>query len=138
MYAAARPIQFQRIERGTVMASRAELAARAGDDATAGPLADSARALWDGALPAGDARWSALARVEALSMRDRQQPAAAVARLSAALDTLRAKQHPDLYAYRRTQATLADVFDRWGQPDSAAAHRALSRPGAPLATARAR
>jgi eukaryotic-like serine/threonine-protein kinase len=134
MYAATRPMQVQRMGRGTVMASRAELAARAGDDARAAPLADSARALWDGALPAGDARWSALARVEGLLMRDRRQPAAAVARLSALLDTLWSRQHPDLYAYRRTQATLADVFDRWGQPDSAAAHRALSRPGA---TARA-
>jgi hypothetical protein len=31
---------------------------------------------------------------------------------------------------------LADVFDRWGEADSSAAHRALSRPGAALARAR--
>jgi serine/threonine protein kinase len=132
MLASTQPIQFQRIGRGTVLASRSELAARAGDDARAAPLADSARALWKGMLPPGDARWSALARVEALLLRDRRQPEAAVARLAAMLDTLRSKPHPNLYTYRRTEATLADVFDRWGQPDSAAAHRALSRPGAPL------
>jgi serine/threonine protein kinase len=138
MLAATHPIQFQRIGRGTVLASRAELAARAGDDAKAAPLADSARALWKETLPPGDARWSALARVEALILRDRRQPEAAVARLVAMLDTLRSKPHPNLYTYRRTEATLADVFDRWGQPDSAAAHRALSRPGAPLRIALAR
>jgi hypothetical protein len=132
MLAATQPIQFRRIGRGTVLASRAELAARAGDDAKAAPLADSARALWKETLPAGDARWSALARVEALLLRDRRQPEAAVARLTAMLDTLRSKPHPNLYTYRRTEATLADVFDRWGEADSAAAHRALSRPGAPL------
>ena len=42
------------------------------------------------------------------------------------------RPHPNLYTYRRTEVVLADVFDRWGQPDSAAAHRALARPGAPL------
>ncbi|MDQ2768424.1 MAG: hypothetical protein M3Y30_14880, partial [Gemmatimonadota bacterium] len=72
------------------------------------------------------------ARVEALLLRDHHQPAAAVARLVAMLDTLRSKPHPNLYTYRRTEAVLADVFDRWGQPDSATAHRALARPGAPL------
>jgi serine/threonine protein kinase len=136
MLAGAEPVQFQRIGRGTVMASRAELAARTGDDVTAAPLADSARALWDDVLPLGDSRWLALGRVDALLLRDRRQPAAAVARLSAMLDTLRSKLHPDLYTYRRTEATLADVFDRWGEADSSAAHRALSRPGAPLARAR--
>jgi serine/threonine protein kinase len=135
MLASTRPIQFQRIARGTVLANRSELAARAGDDSTAAPLADSARALWKDALPSGDPRWSALARVEALLLRDRRQPEAAVARLAAMLDTLRSKPHPNLYTYRRTEATLADVFDRWDQPDSAAAHRALSRPGAPLGVA---
>jgi hypothetical protein len=135
MLGSAEPIQFQRIQRGAVLASRAELAARAGDDATAAPLADSARALWHGNLPPGDGRWAGLARVEALLLRDRHQPAAAVARLAAMLDTLRSQPHPNLYAYRRTHATLADVFDRWGQPDSAAAHRALARPGAPLTVA---
>jgi hypothetical protein len=87
-------------------------------------------------LPRGDSRWLALGRVDALLLRDRRQPAAAVARLSAMLDTLRSKLHPDLYTYRRTEATLADVFDRWGEADSSAAHRALSRPGAALARAR--
>jgi len=133
MLAAAEPIQFQRIGRGTVMANRAELAARAGVDAKAAPLADSARALWKGALPPEDSRWSALGRVDALLLRDRRQPAAAVARLTALLDTLRRAPHPNLYTYRRTEATLADVFDRSGQADSAAAHRAFSHPGAPLA-----
>jgi eukaryotic-like serine/threonine-protein kinase len=132
MMAAAQPLQFQRIGRGTVMANRAELAARAGDDAKAIPLANSARTLWNGTLPPGDVRWSALARVDALVLRDRRQPALAVARLRALLDTLRSVPHPDLYTYRRTEATLADVFDRWGQADSAAAHRALSRAATPL------
>ena len=132
LYASVLPMQYQRVGRGTMLANRAELAARAGDDVKAGPLADSARAMWKGALPPGDARWAALARVDALLLRDHHQPAAAVARLVAMLDTLRSTPHPNLYAYRRTEATLADVFDRWGQPDSAAAHRALARPGAPL------
>jgi len=87
-------------------------------------------------LPPGDARWSALGRVRALLLRDRGQPAAAVAYLTALLDTLRSTSHPNFYTYRRTEATLADVFDRWGQPDSAAAYRALARAGAPLTTAR--
>ncbi|MBA2685099.1 MAG: protein kinase [Gemmatimonadaceae bacterium] len=126
------PIQFQRIGRGTILANRAELAARAGDDARAAPLADSARALWKGNLPTSDARWASLSRVDALILRDHNQPAAAVARLNALLDTLRSRPHVNLYIYRRTEATLADVFDRWGQPDSAAAHRSLARPGAPL------
>jgi serine/threonine protein kinase len=132
MLAAAQPMQFQRIGRGTVMASRAELAARTSDDVMAAALADSARVLWDGVLPRGDARWSALGRVEALLLRDRRLPGAAVVRLRAILDSLRSVPHPNFYTYRRTEATLADVFDRWGQPDSAAAHRALARPGAPL------
>ena len=132
MLAAAQPLQFQRIGRGTVMASRAELAARAADDVRAASLADSARALWDGILPRNDARWSALGRVEALLLRDRRLPGAAVVRLRVLLDSLRSVPHPNFYTYRRTEATLADVFDRWGQPDSAAAHRALARPGAPL------
>ena len=127
-----------RIGRGAVMANRAELAARRSDDAAAASLADSARALWSEMLPPGDARWSTLARVEALLLRDRGQPAAAVVRLTAMLDTLRATPHPNFYTYRRTEATLADVFDRWGQPDSAAAHRALARPGSPIAQARKR
>jgi hypothetical protein len=76
--------------------------------------------------------------VDALLLRDARQPAAAVARLTALLDTLRSTPHPNFYTYRRTQATLADVFDRWGQSDSAAAHRALSRPGAPLAPKQSR
>ena len=133
LYASVQPLQYQRVGRGTMLANRAELAARAGDDVKATPLADSARAMWKGALPAGDARWAALARVDALLLRDRHQPAAAVARLVAMLDTLRSKPHANLYAYRRTEATLADVFDRWGQPDSAAAHRARARPGTPIA-----
>jgi len=132
LYVSVLPMHFQRIGRGTILATRAELAARAGDDVKAGPLADSARAMWKGNLPTGDARWAALARVDALLLRDHHQPAAAVARLVAMLDTLRSKPHPNLYTYRRTEAVLADVFDRWGQPDSAAAHRALARPGAPL------
>ncbi len=132
LYASVQPIQYQRVGRGTMLANRAELAARAGDDLRAGPLADSARAMWTGSLPPGDARWAGLARVEALLLRDHHQPAAAVARLVAMLDTLRSKPHPNLYTYRRTEAVLADVFDRWGQPDSATAHRALARPGAPL------
>jgi serine/threonine protein kinase len=138
MLAASQPLQFQRIGRGAVMANRAELAARRSDDAAAASLADSARALWSEMLPPGDARWSTLARVEALLLRDRGQPAAAVVRLTAMLDTLRATPHPNFYTYRRTEATLADVFDRWGQPDSAAAHRALARPGSPIAQARKR
>jgi hypothetical protein len=133
LYASVQPMQYQRVGRGTMLANRAELAARAGDDAKAAPLADSARAMWKGTLPAKDARWAALARVDALLLRDHHQPAAAVARLVATLDTLRSVAHPNLYTYRRTEAVLADVFDRWGQPDSAAAHRALARPGAPLA-----
>ena len=136
MLAAAQPLQFQRIGRGTVMASRAELAARTGDDVAAALLADSARALWDDMLPPGDSRWFALGRVDALLLRDHRLPGAAVVRLRAMLDTLRSMPHPNFYAYRRTEATLADVFDRWGEPDSAAAHRALSRPGAPLVGAR--
>jgi eukaryotic-like serine/threonine-protein kinase len=135
MMAATQPLQLQRIGRGTVMASRAELAARTGDDVAAASLADSARTLWQGILPPGDARRSALALVDALLLRDRRQPAAAAARLVAMLDTLRSAPHPNYYTYRRTEATLADVFDRWGQPDSAAAHRALARPGAPLVRA---
>jgi hypothetical protein len=71
--------------------------------------------------------------VEALLLRDHRLPGAAVVRLRAMLDSLRSMPHPNFYTYRRTEATLADVFDRWGQPDSAAVHRALSRPGAPLA-----
>jgi hypothetical protein len=59
----------------------------------------------------------------------------AVSHLVALLDTLRSTAHPNFYTYRRTEATLADVFDRWGQPDSAAAHRALARPGAALSSA---
>ena len=133
MMAGTEPVQFQRIGRGTVMANRAELAARRRDDAAAAALADRARALWTGVLPGTDARWSTLGRVEALLLQDQRQPAAAVARLTALLDTLRSMPHPSFYTYRRTEATLADVFDRSGQPDSAAAHRALSRPGAPLA-----
>ena len=117
------------------MANRAELAARTGDDMKAQALADSARALWNGVLPRDDARWSSLSRVDALLLRDRRQPAAAVARLEALLDTLRESPHPNLYTYRRTEGTLADIFDRWGQPDSATAHRALARPGAPLVSA---
>jgi eukaryotic-like serine/threonine-protein kinase len=138
MMAATQPLQFQRIGRGTVMANRAELAARRSDDIAAADLADSARALWRGVLPPGDARWSTLGRVEALLLRDRRQPATAVARLTALLDTLRSMPHPNYYTYRRTEATLSDVFDRWGRPDSAAAHRALSRPGALLSQARKR
>jgi len=133
MLAGTQPVQFQRIGRGTVTANRAELAARRRDDAAAAALADRARTLWTGVLPATDARWSTLGRVEALLLQDQRQPAAAVARLTALLDTLRSMPHPSFYTYRRTEATLADVFDRSGQPDSAAAHRALSRPGAPLA-----
>jgi serine/threonine protein kinase len=136
LYASVLPMQYQRIGRGTMLASRAELAALRGDDVKAAPLADSARAMWKGNLPARDARWAALARVDALILRDHRQPAAAVARLVATLDTLRSNPHPNLYTYRRTQAALADVFDRWGQPDSAAAHRALARPGAPLTVTR--
>jgi serine/threonine-protein kinase len=135
LYGGVAPIQYQRVGRGTMLANRAELAARAGNDAIAAPLADSARAMWKGNLPPGDARWAALARVDALLLRDHHQPAAAVARLVAMLDTLRSKPHPNLYVYRRTEATLADVFDRWGQPDSAAAHRALARPGTPFTVA---
>jgi len=138
MYGAAQPIQFRRIGRGTVMASRAELAARVGDDASAAALADSARSLWEGMLPAGDARRAALTRVEAILLRDRGQPQAAVARLHAYLDTLRSRPHFNLYTYRRTEAILSDVFDRWGQPDSAAAHREMSRPGVPIAATPAR
>ena len=129
------PLHYQRVARGGVLASRAELAARTGDDAKAGPLADSARAMWKGTLSPNDYRWAVLARVQALLLRDSNQPAAAAARLSAALDSLRSNPHPNLYMYRRTEATLADVFDQWGQPDSAAAHRALSRPRAPLTVA---
>jgi serine/threonine-protein kinase len=135
LYASVQPMQYQRVGRGSMLANRAELAARAGNDAIAAPLADSARAMWKGALQPGDARWAALARVDALLLRDHHQPAAAVARLVAMLDTLRSQPHPNLYNYRRTEATLADVYDRWGQPDSAAAHRALARPGAPLTVA---
>jgi len=138
MMAATQPLQFQRIGRGTVMANRSELAARRGDDGAAAALADSARALWQGVLPPADARWSTLGRVEALLLRDRRQPAAAVVRLTALLDTLRSMPHPNYYMYRRTEATLADVFDRWGQPDSAAMHRALARPGAALTHTRKR
>jgi hypothetical protein len=138
MMAATQPLQFQRIGRGTIMANRAELAARRVDDVAASALADSARVLWQGVLPRADARWSALGRVEALVLRDRRQPAAAVVRLTALLDTLRSMPHPNYYTYRRTEATLADVFDRWGQPDSAAMHLALSRPGAALSHARKR
>ncbi|MBK5189715.1 MAG: hypothetical protein JJD97_15845, partial [Gemmatimonadaceae bacterium] len=58
--------------------------------------------------------------------------------LRTVLDSLRASPHPNLFAYRSTEATLADVYDRWGQADSAAAHRALARPGAPLTVIRAR
>jgi tetratricopeptide (TPR) repeat protein len=133
MYASVRPMMYQHVGRGTVLANRAEIAARAGNDVAAAPLADSARAMWKGALRPGDPRWAALARIDALLLRDHHQPAAAVARLVAMLDTLRSMPHPNLYAYRRTEATLADVYDRWGQPDSAAAHRALARAGAPLA-----
>jgi serine/threonine protein kinase len=136
-YGGSEPIRFQRIARGGIQANRAELAARTGDDAKAKPLADSARALWKGYLHPGDYRWASLVRVDALILRDHNQPAAAAARLIAALDTLRSRPHPNLYAYRRTEATLADVYDRWGQPDSAAAHRALSRPGTPLTLASA-
>ena len=132
LYGSVTPVRYQRVGRGTMLANRAELAARAGDDATAAPLADSARAMWKEVLPRGDARWAALARVDALLLRDHHQPAAAVGRLVAMLDTLRSKPHPNLYTYRRTEAALAEVYDRWGQPDSAAAHRALARPGAPL------
>ncbi|MEP7087701.1 MAG: protein kinase [Gemmatimonadota bacterium] len=134
LLADVQPMPFQRIGRGTMLANRAELAARAGDDARAIPLADSARALWKGNLPTSDARWASLSRVDALILRDHNQPAAAVARLNALLDTLRSRSHVNLYVYRRTEATMADVFDRWGQPDSAAAHRARARPGAPLTT----
>ena len=135
IFGSTQPLQFQHIARGGVFANRAELAARAGDDAKAKPLADSARALWKGNLLLGDFRWAALARVDALILRDHNQPAAAAARLIAALDTLRSRPHPNLYTYRRTEATLADVYDRWGQADSAAVHRALARPGAPLVAA---
>jgi hypothetical protein len=135
MLAAAQPLQFQRIGRGTIMANRAELAARTGDDVVAASLADSARALWEGVLPPRDPRRFALGRVDALLLRDRRLPGAAVVRLRAMLDSLRSAPHPDFYMYRRTEATLADVFDRWGEADSAAAHRALSRPGASLAWA---
>ena len=128
-YDGSEPIRFQRIARGGIQANRAELAARTGDDARAKPLADSARALWKGYLLSGDYRWASLARVDALMLRDHNQPAAAAARLIAELDTLRSRPHPNLYVYRRTEAVLADVYDRWGQPDSAAAHRALSQPG---------
>jgi len=129
----AAPLRYQRIARGGTQANRAELAARTGDDAKAKPLADSARALWKGYLPADDYRWAALARVDALILRGRNQPAAAAARLIATLDTLRSRPHPNLYAYRLTEAALADVYDRWGAADSAAVHRALSRAGAPIA-----
>ena len=132
IFGSTQPLQYQHIARGGVFANRAELAARAGDDAKAKSLADSARALWKGNLLPGDFRWAALARVDALILRDHNQPAAAAARLIAALDTLRSRPHPNLYTYRRTEATLADVYDRWGQADSAAVHRALARPGAPL------
>jgi len=135
IFGSTQPLQFQHVARGGVFANRAELAARAGDDAKAKPLADSARALWKGNVLLGDFRWAALARVDALILRDHNQPAAAAARLIAALDTLRSRPHPNLYAYRRTEATLADVYDRWGQADSAAVHRALARPGAPLVVA---
>ena len=136
-YESTTPIRFQRLARGGIQANRAELAARTGNDAKAKPLADSARALWKEYVLPGDYRWAALARVDALLLRDHNQPAAAAARLIAQLDTLRSRPHPNLYVYRRTEAVLADVYDRWGQPDSAAAHRALSRPGAPLTLASA-
>jgi eukaryotic-like serine/threonine-protein kinase len=138
MMAATQPLQFQRVGRGTITANRAELAARRGDDVTAAAFADSARGFWTGMLPPTDARWSTLGRVEALLLRDARQPAAAIVRLTALLDTLRSMPHPSLYTYRRTEVTLADVFDRSGQPDSAAAHRELSRPGAPLVQTRER
>ena len=135
IFGSTQPIQYQRIARGGVLANRAELAARAGDDAKATPLADSARAMWKGNLLLGDYRWAALARVDALILRDHNQQAAAAARLIAALDTLRTRPYPNLYMYRRTEATLADVYDRWGQAESAAVHRARARPGAPLNSA---
>jgi hypothetical protein len=130
--AAGLPDQYGRTAMGGVLAVRAELAARVGDDTRAEPLADSVRALWNGAVPVGDYRWATLARVEALMLRDRNQPAAAVARLTAALDTLRASKHPNYYTYRRTESALADVYDRWGYADSAATHRAMARPGGPF------
>ncbi|MDQ2929394.1 MAG: protein kinase [Gemmatimonadota bacterium] len=135
LYASAQPMFFRRIGQGVMLANRAELAARTGDDTKAVALADSARALWKGTIPQGDGRWSSLARVDALVLRDHNQPAAAVARLTAALDTLRSQRHPNLYYYRRAEAVLADIFDRWGQPDSAAAHRTLARPGTPITVA---
>jgi len=129
------PVQFGRMAMGGVLAVRAELAARVGDDARATPLADSARQLWTGSVPPGDYRWATLARVDALILRDRNQTEAAIARLRSMLDTLRASPHPNFYTYRRTESTLADVYDRAGQADSAATHRTMARPGGPFESA---
>lgn len=129
------PQGYGRMAMGGVLAARAELAARVGDDTRAIPLADSVRALWTGSVPPGDYRWATIARVDALILRDRNQTAAAIERLARMLDTLRASPHPNFYAYRRTESTLADVYDRWGLADSAATHRALARPGGPFESA---
>ncbi|MGH7620874.1 MAG: hypothetical protein ACREMU_00905, partial [Gemmatimonadaceae bacterium] len=133
--AAGLPEQYGTMAMGGVFAVRAELAARVGDDARALPLADSARQLWTGSIPPGDYRWATLARVDALILRDRNQTEAAVARLTHMLDTLRSSPHPNFYTYRRTESTLADVYDRWGLADSAATHRTMARPGGPFESA---
>jgi serine/threonine protein kinase/Tfp pilus assembly protein PilF len=131
-HGAGLPERYGRTAMGGVFAARAELAARVGDDARAIPLADSARTLWTGAVPADDYRWATLARVDALILRDRNQTEAAIAHLIRTLDMLRSSPHPNYYAYRRTESTLADVYDRWGLADSAATHRAMARPGGPF------
>jgi serine/threonine-protein kinase len=133
--AADLPEQYGHMAMGGVLAVRAELAARVGDDTRAIPLADSARQLWTGSVPPGDYRWATLARVDALVLRDKNQTEAAIARLRHMLDTLRASPHPNFYAYRRTESTLADLYDRWGQADSAATHRTMARPGGPFESA---
>lgn len=134
-HGAGLPERYGRTAMGGVQAARAELAARVADGARAIPLADSARALWTGSVPPGDYRWATLARVDALILRDRNQPAAAVVRLRTMLDTLRASPHPNFYAYRRTESALADIYDGWGLADSAATHRAMARPGGPFENA---
>jgi serine/threonine protein kinase/Tfp pilus assembly protein PilF len=131
-HSAQLPEKYGRTAMGGVLALRAELAARVGDDTRALPLVDSVRALWTGTVPPGDYRWATPARVDALILRDRNQTEAAIARLTNMLDTLRSNPHPNFFAYRRTESALADVYDRWGLADSAATHRAMARPGGPF------
>ena len=120
-----------------MLANRAELAARAGDDVKGGTTCRQRTRNVEGNF--ADRRMLGGLRSRAstrcccaidISPRPRWRGSS---RRSTRCDRRRTRISTRTVA---REAVLADVFDRWGQPDSAAAHRALARPGAPLTVTR--